>query len=166
MMKNDLYYLIRTYCFKYKIGNFKEELFLHDSTPIQYTTLPMAELDRFLSLVFKYWDYFLNLISNLSCNEETVSIEQSHRVIGMLDSGKTTYNQIINNRLREKYNPLLNFVKYWVKYEYIVNKPSKLLSSAITAYLDNLDADNIYEIWIFYKIVQLFEPITKSYPPL
>ncbi len=258
-MKEDLYYLIRRYCKSYRISNFQQELFLHDSTRIEYTTLSMAELDRFVSLVHKYWDYFANLSSNLSCYDEMTSIELSDRVVGVLDVGKTirvrgnhssqnvvcsinikniyspenvmlavillginilaakflrevnenllvlanytglllkiieysglllknrliarlsehyilnyknleslaaeTYNEIIQGKFKEKYTPLLIFIRDWIRYEYIINKPTKSLFSALTAYLDNLDNDTIYEIWIFYKILKLLEPVTQS----
>lgn len=257
-MKEDLYYLIRRYCKSYEIGKFKEELFLHDSTRIQYTTLPMAELDKFISLVDKYWIYFANLASNLSCYEQTTSVELSDRIMGVLDLGKTirlrgnsssqnvicsinikniyspenvmfvaillginilatkflkeinenfvlgkyaiilkkiieysglllknrlvsklseyyllnyknleslaidTYHEILQNRFRDKYTPLLKFIRNWIRYEYIINKPTKSLSSAITAYLQNFRDDTIYEIWVFYKILEILEPIRQS----
>src|SRR5882724_8071841 len=88
-MQQDLYYLIRRYCESYELGNFEAELFLHDTTRIKYTDLPIAELDRFISLVIKYWDYFANLSSSLSFYEETISMELSDRIIGNLDIGKT-----------------------------------------------------------------------------
>jgi hypothetical protein len=33
--------------------------------------------------------------------------------------------------------------------------------SAVTAYLQNLEEDRIYEIWIFYKILELLEPMRQ-----
>jgi hypothetical protein len=258
-MKDELYYLIRRYCKNYEIGSFKEELFLHDSTRIEYTVLFMGELDRFISLVQKYWNYFANLTSNLSINEEKANIELSDRVIGILDVEKTiriranhssqsvvcsvnlkniyspenvmlavivlginilaarylreindnspgyaqysmvltkiieytglllknrlvrqlseyyilnyknleslameTYNQVLHGKIREKYRPLLTFLRDWIRYEYIINRPAKSLLSAVTAYLQNLKEDRIYEIWIFYKILELLEPIRQS----
>ena len=73
-----------------------------------------------------------------------------------------TYNQILNGKFREKYAPLLNFVSDWIRYDYIVNRPTNSLFSAITGYLQNLSEDAVYEIWIFYKILQLLEPIKQS----
>lgn len=257
-MKEDLYYLIRRYCKSYEIGNFKEELFLHDSTQIQYSHLPMAELDRFISLVEKYWDYLANIATNFSSYEETTSLELSDRITGMLDLTKTirlranhfsqnvicavnmkniyspenvmfaavllginilaakflveirekamldkyavvlnkiiqysgfilknrlvrklseyylmnyknleslavsTYNDIVRNKFPDKYIPLIKFVQNWIRYEYILNKQSKSQLSAITAYLNNLKVETLYEIWIFYKILELFEPIEQT----
>src|SRR5688500_8322234 len=99
-MQHELYYLIRRYCQSYEIGHFEAELFLHDSTRIKYTRLTVVDLDRFISLVGKYWDYFANLSSNLSFYEETISNEYSDKITGILDVGKTMQlraNQFSNN---------------------------------------------------------------------
>ena len=88
-MQQELYYLIRRYCKTYEIRKFEAELFLHDSTRIKYTTLTVTELDRFISLVTRYWDYLAYLASNLSFYEETTSMEFSDRITGVLDVGKT-----------------------------------------------------------------------------
>jgi hypothetical protein len=258
-MQQELYHLIRRFCKTYEIRRFEDELFLHDSTKIKYATLTLTELDRFISLVTRYWDYLAYLTSNLSYYEETTSQEFSDRIPGVLDIGRTlklrannssknvvcsvnvkniyspentmlavillginilatkftreikedlpilvkylpllsrimeysglllknrpirklsefyllnyknlqslvmdTHNQISRNKFREKYYPLLHLIKEWVKYEYIINTPTKSQVSAITAYLDKLRTETIYEIWIFYKLLELFEPMRQS----
>ena len=75
IVKSDLYHLVRTYCNSYKIADFTYELFLHDFTRIEYEIIPIIELEKFISLVDRYWSYFSYLISNMSFDEERITVE-------------------------------------------------------------------------------------------
>ncbi len=76
IMKSDLYNLIRRYCNSYKIVDFSYELFLHDFTIIEYEMIPILELEKLISLINKYWSYFSYLVSNLSFDEERITVER------------------------------------------------------------------------------------------
>ena len=76
IMKSDLYNLIRRYCNSYKIVDFSYELFLHDFTKIEYEMIPILELEKLISLINKYWSYFSYLVTNLSFDEERITVER------------------------------------------------------------------------------------------
>jgi hypothetical protein len=80
---------IRRYCKSYKITDFEYELFLHDSTRIEYIVMEIAEVERFISIVSIYWSYFPFLISNLSFDEDVMLIELTDRITGTIDTAKT-----------------------------------------------------------------------------
>jgi hypothetical protein len=98
-IKLDLYQLIRRYCKSYKITDFEYQLFLHDSTPIEYIVMKIAEVERFISITNMCWSYLPYLISNLSFDEERISIELNDRIMGTMDLAKT--NILRMNQQRE-----------------------------------------------------------------
>jgi hypothetical protein len=108
-IKLDLYHLIRRYCKSYKITDFEYELFLHDSTRIEYIVMEIAKVERFISIVNYYWSYFPFLISNLSFDEGVISVvtitEQGIKEVEAARENKETpvekyppgaINQIVN----------------------------------------------------------------------
>ena len=258
-MKLDLYNLIRRYCRSYKITDFKYELFLHDSTKIQYMKSDIIEIERFSSIVNNYWSLFPYLISNLSFDEESKSTELHDRIQGNVNFEKTIraranqqissvvictnnyknmfipenillastilginilaskflkaglenqieefkpkhelslqkvidytqfllmdrfvkklvnyyllnysniekllleVNQKINQgKLSFRYFDLIRFIRYWKKFNQILNEHTQFFKDALIPYLDSIGQDKLYEIWIFYKILSLFEPL-------
>jgi hypothetical protein len=120
--------------------------------------LPM--LDKYQPLLSRIVEYSGILLKNRHIRKLSEYYLLNYKNLESL--ALDTYNQIIKNKFREKYYLLLNFVREWIRYEYIINNPTKSLLSAITAYLDNLRAETIYEIWIFYKLLGLFEPMKQS----
>jgi septum formation topological specificity factor MinE len=95
-MKRDLFNLIRRYCKSYQVSDFRFELYLHDSTRIEYIVVEIAEVERFISIVNTYWSYFSYLIPNLSFEEERVARELKDRIVGTIDFPKT--NLLLLNR--------------------------------------------------------------------
>lgn len=261
-MKNDLYYLIRKYCKSYQISDFRYELYLHDSTRIEYIKLKIIEIERLISIVYKYWSLFPYLISNLSYDEERNSLELKDRVLGPIDFGKTirtrsnqqsnfvvvcTVNnknmfipenvllasvvlginllaskflkagdenqieefkpehrsnldkiidymqfllrdrflkrlvdyyllnydnnekiilkvnqRIIQGRLPNRYFNLIKFVRDWKNLNWILNERISFLKDALIPILDHINNDKLYEMWIFYKIISIFEPVYQK----
>src|SRR5829696_5040991 len=100
IVKSDLYHLVRTYCNSYKIADFTYELFLHDFTRIEYEIIPIIELEKFISLVDRYWSYFSYLISNMSFDEERITVEQNERATGSIDVLKTSRARINHQTTR------------------------------------------------------------------
>ncbi|HEX5185867.1 MAG TPA: hypothetical protein VFV86_03165, partial [Nitrososphaeraceae archaeon] len=258
-IKNDLYYLIRRYCKSYQISDFRYELYLHDSTRIEYIKLQIVEIERLISIVYKYWSIFPYLISNLSYDEERKSLELKDRVLGPIDFGKTIMtrtnqqsnfvvictiniknmftpenillasvilgislvaskflkagkeNQIeefkpehksnlekiieymqfllkdrflkklvdyyllnydnnekiifkVDQRLNQgklpnRYFNLIRFVRDWKNLKWSLNERLLFFKDALIPILDSISDDKLYELWIFYKILSLFEPV-------
>jgi hypothetical protein len=261
-IKLDLYQLIRRYCKSYKITDFEYQLFLHDSTPIEYIVMKIAEVERFISITNMYWSYLPYLISNLSFDEERISVELNDRIMGTIDLAKTNilrmnqqrenaivctnnnkniftpenillasiilginllaarfmkagienqidefkiehvdmlqrisdYTQFLlkdkplkklvdyyllnfenneelilaigqrinQNKIRSKYYSLIQFVKWWKNLNWILNERRLSFQEALTPYLESPDDEKLYEIWILYKIISLFEPIYQK----
>ena len=261
-MKLDLYNLIRRYCNKYKITDFKYELFLHDSTKIEYMQSNIIEIERFSSIVNNYWSLFPHLMSNLSFDEEKKSIEFHDRIQGTINFEKTiraranqqissvvicnnnsknmftpenillastilginilankflkaglqnqieefkpkhelslqkiidytqfllmdrflkklvdyyllNYNGIekllleVNQKINQgklpfRYFDLIRFMRYWKKFNQILNENTQFLKDALIPILDDIKDDKLYEMWIFYKIISVFEPVYQK----
>lgn len=265
-IKLELYYLIRQYCKSYKIAEFRYDLFLHDFTKIKYIIMQIETIERFISIVTKYWDYFLYLVSNLHFEEDIVNIESSDKVIGNIDVTRTNklflygqdkkviacninkknvfisenillastileikllskkilvdgindqitgfktehkfylerihdYSQfllkdrflkklidhylsnyenferiimdidyrLIKGKVKNKYFNLIQFFKIWKQFKWVVNSPHRSLFDILIPYLDSIDEDKLYEMWIFYSIISLFEPVIQKRPNL
>jgi hypothetical protein len=261
-IKRDLYHLIRRYCKSYQISDFSYELFLHNSTRIEYIKLEIIEIERFFSIVSKYWSLFPYLISNLSYFEEGKSVELKDRIVGSIDFGKTIREKTnqpsnslvvctINNRnmytpenillgsvilginllankflkagienqidefknehklilekiinymqfllmdrflkrlvdyyllnynnnekiivqiqqrisqgkLPNRYFNLIRFLRDWKNFNWILNEHVIFYQDALIPYLDSIKDDKLYEMWIFYKIISMFEPVYQK----
>ena len=261
-IKRDLYNLIRRYCKSYRISDFRYDLFLHNSTRIEYTKLEIVEIERLISIVYRYWSLFPYLISNLSYFEEGKSVELKDRIVGSIDFGKTIREKInqqsnslvvctINNRnmytpenillgsfilginllankflkagiedqidefkiehklilqkiidymqfllmdrflkklvdyyllnynsnekiiaqveqrinqrkLPNRYFNLIRFLRDWKNLNWILNERILFYKDALIPYLDSIDNDKLYEMWIFYKVISIFEPIYQK----
>lgn len=259
---DELFYLIREHCNAYNIVGSHYKLFLHDSTTIEFDRMKVTEIERFMSLVKDYWDYFPNLISNLSFENITNSVESSNQIIGIVDTEKTkiirnnqgnrgvvcsvysknlfipeniflgavllsmnllsskflyegtnepidhfkpevhgkilqqiveytgfllkdkfvtklvdyyirhyeNVNQLLNHietrinvgRIHHQYKPLLRFIVEWKKYQWILRESTNSLREALTPYFDLIRLDRLYEMWVFFKILQLFEPVKQK----
>jgi len=259
-MKSDLYNLIRSHCRSYLISDSRYELFLHDSTRIEYDVMEIIQVERFLDLLNRYWDYFPHIISNLSFEDDSKSIELS-RIVGTLHFQKTrnlrrnqgtqnvicsvntkdifisenillgavllginllatkflqqgrdgtieefkefhgtrlqqivhftgfllkdrTISKLVDNyllnyenieqlilkissrihqgKIRNQYRPLIKFIREWKYYDWILNEPINSLRKALTPHFDSITEDRIYEMWIFFKILTLFEPLEQK----
>jgi len=261
-IKSELYNLIRRYCKAYNISRTHYELWLHDSTNIEFDMMRVSEVERFISLIIDYQEYFRNLISNLSFESVLRNIESSDRVVGVINIEKTrllrnnqgtnnivcsvysnnlfipenillgsvllginllaskflkegkdqlieefkmevhgkflqliiqysgfllkdrfitkivdyyilhyddinqVFNQIstrINSgNINEKYKPLLKFIQEWKNFQWILSESKNSLRRALTPYFDSIDYDKLYEMWIFFKILHLFEPLKQK----
>lgn len=261
-IKNEIHYLIREHCNAYNIVGSHYKLFLHNSTAIEFDRMKVTEIERFMSLVKDYWDYFPNLISNLSFENITNSVESSNQIIGIVDAEKTkiirnnqgnrgvvcsvysknlfipeniflgavlltmnllsskflyegtneliddfkpevhgkilqqiveytgfllkdkfvtklvdyyirhyeNVNQLLNHietrinvgRIHHQYKPLLRFIVEWKKYQWILRESTNSLREALTPYFDSIRLDKLYEMWVFYKTLQLFEPVKQK----
>ena len=63
IIKHETYGLILRFCNKIKLSEeHKYKLFLHDSTPIEFTQYPPEDIDRFYADVQKYCSGFIYLI--------------------------------------------------------------------------------------------------------
>ena len=75
---------------------------------------------------------------------------------------KTLYRFRIG-KIAPKYHPLIQFIRVWKKYGQILNADDTGLEIALSS-LEHFRTDNrTYEIWIFYKMLELFfnEPRSK-----
>ena len=89
IIKHETYGLIRRFCNKIKLSEeHKYKLFLHDSTPIEFTQYTPEDIDRFYADVQKYCSGFIYLIQHLSYEAETQPIE-TDQVIGNIDFERT-----------------------------------------------------------------------------
>jgi hypothetical protein len=70
--------------------------------------------------------------------------------------------RIEQGRVRDRYKPLLTFVRTWKSFNWILDKPCGSLREALTPYLDAITADRLYEMWIFYKTLTNFEPMKQK----
>ena len=258
----DLYPLIRRYCNSYQISDFRFELFLHDSTPIEYIVMDIAEVERLISIMNTYWSYFSYLIANLSFEEERGATEPKNKIVGNIDFPKTNLlrlnrqsgsiivctsinkniftpenillasvrsiinllareflrrgiekdidefkseheiylNKIIDYlqfllkdrplkkladyyllyfgnyegliaainqrsydaKLKNRYFNLIQFVKEWKNLLWILNEQRSPFRKALTAHLEKVNENKIYEMWIFYKTLSLFGRIYQK----
>jgi hypothetical protein len=61
--------------------------------------MKIAEVERFISITNMYWSYLPYLISNLSFDEERISVELNDRIMGTMDLANT--NILRMNQQRE-----------------------------------------------------------------
>ena len=89
IIKHETYGLILRFCNKIKLSEeHKYKLFLHDSTPIEFTQYTPEDIDRFYADVQKYCSGFIDLIQHLSYEAVTQPIE-TDQVIGNIDFERT-----------------------------------------------------------------------------
>ena len=75
----------------------------------------------------------------------------------------TAISQRINHdKIRSKYFNLIQFVNEWKNLNWILNEQRLSFREALTPHLDSLNNEKLYEIWILYKIISLFEPIYQK----
>ena len=263
-MKLDLYYLVRKHCHSAKIGDFKSELFLHATSRIEYKIMDILSAERFISLVYKYWHYFTQLISTVSVEEQTIFYEsptltgegtvdiertkiaqlaaRTKRIVvksinvrsasipenillgaiilgvnlqsikllrqaeeGPLRKDATDQHRVdlqtiaqfsayllkdklltallayylqdfgsiervfipltlrINaGRVSSKYFPLLNFIRLWKAFEWMLSERSSLYD-VLARTLDSIGPDRLYELWVFYKTLDVLGPMKQNF---
>ena len=87
-MKKETLRLIRQFCTVRKLSRWKYELYLHDSTRIEFTKFPPVEAERFCELVKEFAKVLDKLVVNLSYESETRYVEKEY-VTGSIDFEKT-----------------------------------------------------------------------------
>jgi hypothetical protein len=76
---------------------------------------------------------------------------------------KTLYRLRIG-KIAPKYHPLIQFIRFWKKYDQILNADDTGPEIPLTS-LEHFRTDwETYEIWIFYKMLELFFKKAKSKP--
>ena len=76
---------------------------------------------------------------------------------------KTLYRLRIG-KIAPKYHPLIQFIRFWKKYDQILNADDTGPEIPLTS-LEHFRTDwATYEIWIFYKMLELFFKKAKSKP--
>jgi hypothetical protein len=259
-MKGELFTLIRKYCHTTRIDNFRNKIFLHDSTPIEYTSVQILEVERFIGLVMKYWDYLGKLTLRLSYRSIPTAIELRNKISSRIDFYKTDYVQqqnddsrnitvcidevkdvnipenllfgatilglrslslrfletepedgfeefhkqnllriaayadyLLKDRLLRRitrqylenfhsidqiipsfterlyqgkvghqYRHLMTFLIEWKRFRYMMDKLNRPLREILSAYLDGLYQDKLYELWVLYQTLTIFEPIKQQ----
>jgi hypothetical protein len=258
-MIEDLYYLIRRHCHSYQIEAFTQEMFLHDSTPIRYTAVPIVEVERFIMLVQRYWEFLNDIVLHLSFVDVPIQVESKNRPVGRVDVYKTEIIQrnsgssdilvcvtrnkdsftpenlilassilginntasrfledsidnsaftkghfsalleilrysehLLTDRLLRKitkhlvenysgieilfakliqklqkgqlnlrYYALIQFIQEWKGFTWISSRPDQSFRKVLGGYLRELEPSVLYEIWIFYRTLSLFQPIRQ-----
>jgi len=153
-IKLDLYYLIRRYCRSYSITQFRRQLFLHDFTRIEYVVIDVEEVERLLSIVDRYWSYFPYLISNLSNDEESVSIDLKDRIVGSIDFPKTAkfrMNRQTDNLVVCTYSSKNIFTPENVLLASLILGINLLASKFLKTGIDNQDPQFRYNINNIFK---------------
>ena len=100
---------------------------------ISYTSF--LQRDRFISKLARYY------LENFQGIEQLIE--------------KTSY-RIRTGKLRSKYRPLLQFIKYWFKYNQILQEGNNSLNIKLAGLTQFKTGHKIYEIWTFYKILSIF----------
>ena len=100
---------------------------------ISYTSF--LQRDRFVSKLARYY------LENFQGIEQLIE--------------KTSY-RIRTGKLRSKYRPLLQFIKYWFKYNQILQEGNNSLNIKLAGLTQFKTGHKIYEIWTFYKILSIF----------
>jgi hypothetical protein len=114
------------------------------------------EHDRFLQQITSFTGYLLKdrtitkLVNHYLNNHENVE-----GLFSMI------LQRVQQGKLRERYRRLLSFVRDWKSFSWILNQPGEPLHKAMTPHLDQIGPDKLYEMWIFYKTLTLFEPIKQ-----
>ncbi len=68
---------------------------------------------------------------------------------------------MLGRLLLSRYRQLLGFVKEWTVFEWLLSDPNTL-HEVLTRTLNSLKEDKLYELWIFYKILDLVGPVKQS----
>jgi len=72
-------------------------------------------------------------------------------------------NQRTNQgKIRSKYFRLFHLLQAWKNLNWIVNEDKLSLYDALTPFFNSITDDKLYEMWIFYKTVSLFEPMSQN----
>ena len=127
-IKLDLYHLIRRYCKSYKITDFEYELFLHDSTRIEYTVMEIAEVERFISivnLILQLRNIHIGIVAGSICGQ---SQGRSRRIQINVRFLRIYLSEIV---LKPFFCLLLLYYHHW----YAIFHPQYLVSSYMSVHL-------------------------------
>lgn len=116
-----------------------------------------SEHESYLQKIIDYAEFLLRdrLLKKL-VDYYLMNFENSVQLIAAIDQ------RINQEKIRNKYFSLLRFVNEWKNLNWILNEQRLSFREAMTPYLNSLDNEKLYEIWILYKIVSLFEPIYQK----
>lgn len=65
-------------------------------------------------------------------------------------------------KVKTKYFPLLNFIRLWKSFEWMLSEKSSLYD-VLTRTLDSIGPDRLYELWVFYKTLDVLGPIKQHF---
>jgi hypothetical protein len=100
---------------------------------VSYTSF--LQRDRFVSKLARYY------LENFQGIEQLV---------------EKTFYRIRTGRLDSKYHPLLQFIKYWKRYNQILQEGSNPLNIKLAGLEHFKTGHRIYEIWTFFRTLSIF----------
>jgi hypothetical protein len=116
-----------------------------------------TEHESYLQKIIDYAEFLLKdrLLKKL-VDYYLLNFENNEQLIAAISQ------RINQEKIRSKYFSLIQFVNEWKNLNWILNEQRLSFREAITPYLNSLDDEKLYEIWILYKIISLFEPIYQK----
>ena len=65
--------------------------------------------------------------------------------------------RINTKKIKPQYFWLFNLIAEWKEYRYLLMKPTKSLRKVLIEYFEPMNGSQIFEFWVFYKIIEKFE---------